>query len=226
MISVNRPSLQHWGILGMKWGVRRYRNYDGTLTEAGKKRYSDDDYDFGDDNPNVSWKQERKARLDKKNAIRSARKAEKRAKFVKSGVHKKIDVSKLTDDELRRINNRLKMELEYKTIFDKLYKKEPNKLMMKLGDIALNNIEKMLTIKSDDGSKKKESKKEDKKEQNQNNGSGSNNKPSSGQKVAERIVNQNANVPVASSSEGGAAAIGAYADYLNRLDQEYYMYYR
>ena len=54
MISVNRPSLQHWGILGMKWGVRRYRNYDGTLTEAGKKRYSDDDYDFGDDNPNVS----------------------------------------------------------------------------------------------------------------------------------------------------------------------------
>lgn len=31
--------LVHHGILGQKWGVRRYQNYDGTLTEAGKKRY-------------------------------------------------------------------------------------------------------------------------------------------------------------------------------------------
>ena len=30
--------LEHHGILGQKWGVRRYRNKDGSLTEAGKRR--------------------------------------------------------------------------------------------------------------------------------------------------------------------------------------------
>lgn len=32
--------LWHHGIKGQKWGIRRYQNADGTLTEAGKKRYS------------------------------------------------------------------------------------------------------------------------------------------------------------------------------------------
>lgn len=32
-------SLQHWGIKGMKWGVRRFQAKDGSLTSAGRKRY-------------------------------------------------------------------------------------------------------------------------------------------------------------------------------------------
>lgn len=32
----------HWGVKGMKWGVRRYQNANGSLTDAGKKRYDRD----------------------------------------------------------------------------------------------------------------------------------------------------------------------------------------
>ena len=33
-------SLTHAGIKGMRWGVRRYQNKDGSLTPAGKQRYN------------------------------------------------------------------------------------------------------------------------------------------------------------------------------------------
>lgn len=37
---MNNNELKHHGILGMKWGVRRYQNKDGTLTSSGKRRVS------------------------------------------------------------------------------------------------------------------------------------------------------------------------------------------
>lgn len=39
---VYESELYHWGVKGMKWGVRRFQNEDGSLTTAGKKRYGDE----------------------------------------------------------------------------------------------------------------------------------------------------------------------------------------
>lgn len=39
-VQVNKSNeLTHWGVKGQKWGVRRWQNEDGTLTEEGKKHY-------------------------------------------------------------------------------------------------------------------------------------------------------------------------------------------
>ena len=35
---MNTNELAHYGILGMRWGVRRYQNPDGTLTAKGRAR--------------------------------------------------------------------------------------------------------------------------------------------------------------------------------------------
>ena len=58
--------LYHHGIKGMKWGIRRYQNPDGSLTAEGKKRYGDD----GDGSP-------RKTREEKKAAKAAAKEAKK-----------------------------------------------------------------------------------------------------------------------------------------------------
>lgn len=89
-MQVYKDELYHWGIKGMKWGVRRYQNKDGTLTAAGKKHYSGDG-NAGEDTEKVEYAPKRTGK----------------------------DASAYTDEELRARIQRMQMEDQYRTLMGK-----------------------------------------------------------------------------------------------------------
>lgn len=80
--------LYHHGVKGMKWGIRRYQNKDGSLTPAGKKKYA-----------------KLEAELDKLGG-------KGKSEYTYGTPTKKI-VSEMSDDELKTYTNRMRLEKEY-----------------------------------------------------------------------------------------------------------------
>lgn len=126
-----KNTLTHAGIKGMKWGVRRYQNKDGSLTPAGKKRYDRDVRE------NDAKKKENRIIIDPKgDPHRWVKEDTRRAKDVVdssesmvnelkkvnnkfgSGPKKqKMDLSKMSDKEMRDQINRALLEKQYNDMF-------------------------------------------------------------------------------------------------------------
>lgn len=98
-------NLQHHGIKGQKWGVRRFQNTDGSLTAEGKKRYSVNDYQQAIDKTKTAGKIVNEAKT-LNNTVKKLNDPAAERRIRKSA-------AEMSDVELQKRVQRLNMEDNY-----------------------------------------------------------------------------------------------------------------
>lgn len=132
--------LLHYGIKGMKWGIRRYQNADGSLTSEGEQRYNRDKRE------NAAKKKENRIDLSnpdpqrwvKEDLERSKRSIDASSDLVKElkkleqsttskPTTKRMDLSEMGDKEMRDKINRELLERQYNQLFAETPKSQVSK---------------------------------------------------------------------------------------------------
>lgn len=117
--------LMHYGILGMKWGIRRYQNPDGSWTEEGRRRYG---ADVGPARRNVESAKANYAAAKKKynretyygliaadeKAIKTRALAKREIEWAKQDLRTEKAKARLNEETKSKSKHRLKLEQQYR----------------------------------------------------------------------------------------------------------------
>ena len=147
--------LYHSGIKGMKWGIRRYQNKDGSLTPEGKKHYAKKEAALKEREKSIKNREAIKARKAKMAAKKAelddrerALKDPKTKKLSKKEAAKPKSIKDMTDDELRERANRMELEKKFYEAQNNLAKVTPQKpkALEKIADKYLDDVVKSVVI--------------------------------------------------------------------------------
>lgn len=110
--ATSSDELTHWGVKGMRWGIRRYQNKDGSLTAAGKKRRAKLEAELSQ----LKGKRGRPSASSKTISKTPDKPAQKKT------------ASEMTDEELRERTTRMMMEASYYNAQKSLAAANPRKV--------------------------------------------------------------------------------------------------
>lgn len=137
--------LWHHGIMGMKWGIRRYQNPDGSLTTAGKIRYGNKNRLEASVNKKAAKLQRKYNDLTGKSIRQNNAAKDKTDEEARKKDSKSKSISEMSSEELQAAINRINLEKTYLQAMESVNPRKVSrgqKFIDSFKDQAVNSISK------------------------------------------------------------------------------------